>query len=561
MTGNEISSLMILSMEKPKTPQGDRHVESGSLNLELLQSISLAVAKARNVETVLQMIVSGLADEASFTLARIWLIAPGDICERCPMRGECPDRTECLHLKASMGKPTNPSSGDRWHGTDGDFQRFPLGTRIIGRIGATGQSEHLFETADDKEWIGRDDWLRREGIRSFVGHPLRFREEVLGVLGVFTRERLDSKKVAWLRLFADQAAVTIANTRAFEEIERLHRRLELENEYLREEVKVAHGFGDIVGQSPALRKVLDQVGLVGPADTTALISGESGTGKELIARAIHERSRRKDRPMVKVNCGSVPRELFESEFFGHVKGAFTGAIRDRIGRFQLADRGTLFLDEVGEIPVELQSKLLRVLQEGTFERVGEERTRTVDVRVIAATNRDLQEEVEAGRFREDLYYRLSVFPVHVAPLRHRLEDVPLLADHLLAQACRRLAVPLPKLKRRHVDALQRYSWPGNVRELQNVIERGAIRAQSGSLELDLPLRSNKSQPPGVAKAAPRSGEILSYGKLKRQERENLLAALEACHWRISGPNGAANLLGLRPTTLASKIKAFGLREE
>ena len=537
-------------------------IEPRSLDLELLQSISLAVAKARDVETVLQMIVTGLADEASCTLARIWLIGPGDICERCPMRVECPDQERCLHLRASMGKATNPLSGHRWYRMEGDFQRFPLGIRIIGRIGATGQSEHLFDTAGDKEWIGRDDWLHQEGIRSFVGHPLRFRGEVLGVLGVFTRERLGPEKAAWLRLFADHAAVAIANARAFEEIEQLHRRLELENEYLREEVKVAHGFGDMVGESSALRKVLDQIGLVGPADTTALISGESGTGKELIARAIHERSRRKDRPMVKVNCGSVPRELFESEFFGHVKGAFTGAIRDRVGRFQLADRGTLFLDEVGEIPLDLQSKLLRVVQEGTFERVGGDRTRKVDVRLIAATNRDLKREVEAGRFREDLYYRLSVFPINVAPLRERMDDVPILADHFLEETCRRLGVPPLKLKSRHVEALQRYSWPGNIRELQNIIERAAIGAQSGPLEFDLAIDSNDNQPaPGATiKSESRPKKVLKFSELKRLERENLLAALEATHWRISGPAGAAKLLGLRPTTLASKIKALGLRE-
>ena len=537
--------------------------EPRSLNLELLQSISLAVAGARDVETVLQMIVTGLADEASCTLARIWLVAPGDICERCPMRTECPDQAQCLHLKASMGRPTNPESGDRWHRMDGDFQRFPLGVRIIGRIGASGESERLLDTAGDKQWIGHDDWLRREGIRSFVGHPLSFRGEILGVLGVFTREGLGPQEVAWLRLFADHAAVAITNAQAFEEIEQLHRRLELENEYLRQEVKVAHGFGDLIGQSSALRKVLDQVGLVGPADTTALICGESGTGKELVAQAIHERSHRKDRAMVKVNCGSVPRELFESEFFGHVRGAFTGAIRDRVGRFQLADGGTLFLDEVGEIPLDLQSKLLRVLQEGTFDRVGEDRTRKVDVRVITATNRDLKQEVEAGRFREDLYYRLSVFPIEVAPLRERLDDVPMLAAHFLEVACRRLRVPPQKLKRRHVEALQRYHWPGNVRELQNIIERAVIGAQSGPLEFALPPDSHESQRTPIVGGRSKRGpnEILKYSDLKRQERENLLAALEAAHWRISGPAGAAKLLGLRPTTLASKIKALGLREE
>ena len=550
-------------MKMVEAQDSGEQVEPRSLNLDLLQSISLAVAKARDVETVLKMIVTGLAEEDSCTLARIWLTAPGDICERCALRAECPDQKRCLHLKASEGRPTTPLSGDRWYRMDGDFQRFPLGVRIVGRIGASGQSEHLFDTAGDRQWIGRDDWLRREGIRTFVGHPLQFRAEILGVLGVFTRERLDPEKVAWLRLFADHAAVAIANARAFEEIEQLQRQLELENEYLREEVKVAHGFGDMVGQSAALRKVLDQVGLVGPADTTALICGESGTGKELIARAIHERSRRKDRPMVTVNCGSVPRELFESEFFGHVKGAFTGTIRDRVGRFQLADGGTLFLDEVGEIPMDLQSKLLRVLQDGTFERVGEERTRKVDVRVVAATNRNLKQEAAAGRFREDLFYRLSVFPIEAAPLRERPGDVGLLAAHFLDQACRRLGVPAQRLKQRHVEALDSYGWPGNIRELQNVVERAVIGAKSGPLEFDLPKDSRPQQGTSGAeeKSRSRTSGILNYGELKRQERDNLLAALEATRWRMSGPAGAAKLLGLRPTTLASKIKALGLRED
>ncbi len=260
--------------------------EPEPLNLELLQSISVAVAEARGVGTVLQKIVMGLTDEASCTLARIWLTAPGDICERCALRAECPDQERCLHLKASVGKQTNPLSGHRWYRMDGDFQRFPLGVRIVGRIGATGQSEHLFDTAEDKEWIARDDWLHREGIRTFVGHPLTFRGEILGVLGVFTRERLSPEKVSWLRLFADHAAVAITNARAFEQIEQLRRRLESENEYLREEFKVAQGFGDMVGQSSALRTVLAQVGLVGPADTTVLICGESAfvTGSVTITR-------------------------------------------------------------------------------------------------------------------------------------------------------------------------------------------------------------------------------------------------------------------------------------
>ncbi len=256
-----------------------------------------------------------------------------------------------------------------------------------------------------------------------------------------------------------------------------------------------------------------------------------------------------------MNCASVPHELFESEFFGHVRGAFTGAVRDRMGRFQLADGGTIFLDEIGEIPLELQSKLLRVLQEGTFERIGEDRTRKVDVRVIAATNRDLEGEVAAGRFREDLYYRLSVFPVEVAPLRERADDIPLLTDHFLEEASRRLGVGKPTLRRRHIDQLQSYAWPGNVRELQNVVERAVIRAQSGPLEFELGERGAETPDTPANAEAP---GILTYDELKARERRNLVEALEATRWRVSGPQGAAALLGVRPTTLASKIKAFGL---
>jgi transcriptional regulator with GAF, ATPase, and Fis domain len=251
---------------------------------------------------------------------------------------------------------------------------------------------------------------------------------VLGVLAVFARGAVGTECMDWLRTIADHAAAAIATARAFERIEELKRRLELENEYLREEVTRAGAFGELVGQGPALEAVARQIDLVAPTDAAVLVLGESGTGKELVAREVHRRSKRAGRPLIKVNCAAVPRELYESEFFGHARGSFTGALRDRAGRFELADGGTLFLDEVGEIPLELQAKLLRVLQEGELERVGEERTRRVDVRLVAATNRDLRAEAEAGRFRQDLYYRLSVFPVELPPLRKRVEDIPLLAD-------------------------------------------------------------------------------------------------------------------------------------
>ncbi len=531
---------------------------------EALQSVALAMAQERAVETVLARIVGGLVDQPGVALARVWLIAPGDICQSCPMRPECPDQTRCLHLAASAGRPTD-SAAEPWTRLDGAFRRFPLNVRKIGHIGGTGSPVFLQDLAQESDWIVRPDWAQRERIQSFAGQPLSFRGEVLGVLAVFSRTRLDAAAFGWLRSFADHAAVAIANSCAFAEIERLREQLERENVYLREEVKGTLRFGEIVGESGALQKVLEQVELVAPTDAGVLILGESGTGKELVALAIHERSRRRTRPLIRVNCAAVPRELFESEFFGHVKGAFTGALKDRPGRFQLADGGTLFLDEVGEIPLELQSKLLRVIQEGQFERVGDDDTRRADVRVIAATNRDLKYEVDAARFREDLYYRLSLFPIEVPPLRARLEDVPPLAAHFAAVACRRLGYPAVRLTRRDVHALQRYDWPGNVRELQNVIERAIILSRGGPLRLDVARAENTPRRPGprtLSGPAPASSPpvgIVPAEEWKRRERENVLAALSRADWKIYGPRGAAGLLGLKPTTLISRMKAMGIR--
>jgi transcriptional regulator with GAF, ATPase, and Fis domain len=291
-----------------------------------------------------------------------------------------------------------------------------------------------------------------------------------------------------------------------------------------------------------------------PTDASVLILGESGTGKELIARAIHDRSKRSTQALVQVNCASVPRELCESEFFGHVKGACTGAVRDRVGRFQLADGGTLFLDEVGEIPLALQSKLLRVLQEGEFERVGEDRTRRVNVRMIAATNHQLEQEVAANRFRQDLYFRLSVFPLEVPPLRERREDIPTLAVHFVARIAARLHVPAPRLSEANVAELCRYAWPGNVRELQNVIERAVILSQRKPLHLDL----REPAGAGVVGLAAGFPAPLTRKQLLELERRSIQEALQKSGGKIYGPGGAAELLGMRPTMLSSKIAALGI---
>jgi transcriptional regulator with GAF, ATPase, and Fis domain len=289
-----------------------------------------------------------------------------------------------------------------------------------------------------------------------------------------------------------------------------------------------------------------------------LVLGESGTGKEVIARRIHERSLRRDRPLITVNCASIPRELFESEFFGHVKGAFTGAVRDRAGRFQAADGGTLFLDEIGEIPFELQSKLLRAIQEGQFERVGEERTRRVDVRIVAASNRDLAQEIARDRFRQDLYYRLSVFPIQLPPLRDRIDDIPELTTYFVKAASARLGVPAATVSRPQLDVLRRYGWPGNIRELQNVIERAVILARGEPLRLDLALPAGALDLPPARRERPAEATegFVTDREFRKRERQNLLAALVDAGWKIYGRDGAAERLGMKPTTLASRMRSL-----
>jgi transcriptional regulator with GAF, ATPase, and Fis domain len=326
-------------------------------------------------------------------------------------------------------------------------------------------------------------------------------------------------------------------------------------------VGTTSAFGEIIGQGRGWRQIAGQIEIVAPTDATVLVLGETGTGKELIAREIHRRSRRKGKPLVRVNCACIPKELFESEFFGHARGAFTSAVTDRIGRFEAAAGGTLFLDEVAEIPLELQSKLLRVLQEKAYERVGETRSRTADVRIVAATNRDLKQQVTSGRFREDLYYRLNVFPIKVAPLRERKEDIPLLASHFMEIAVTELRCPRPRLTRAGIERLLDYDWPGNIRELGNVIQRSVIFAQGGVLEFDLPMGNAPlgSTVPELASADDGNAEYLTETELRRRERENLFIVLQRTGWRIKGVAGAAELLGVRPTTLVSRIEKLGLR--
>jgi formate hydrogenlyase transcriptional activator len=335
---------------------------------------------------------------------------------------------------------------------------------------------------------------------------------------------------------------------SLDEIDRLNRQLRAENVYLHEELKSRHHFDEIVGNSDALSLVLARVEQVAATQSTVLLLGESGTGKALFAHAIHERSPRRQRPFVEVNCAALPAGLIESELFGHEKGAFTGAVAQRLGRFEIADDGTLFLDEVADLPLDLQGRLLRVLQEGKFERVGSSRTRHVDVRVVAATNQDLEAAVRAGRFRVDLYYRLSVFPIVLPPLRDRAEDIPPLLWFFVTRLQRRMGRHIERVPRAAMDALQRYHWPGNVRELQNVVERAMIRSTGDVLEIDESFDTGRRLP--KVPAADRT--------LAAVERAHIEAVLGKCGWRINGPGGAAETLALNPNTLRFRMKKLGI---
>ena len=524
------------------------------------------IAHEQSVDHVLQRLISSAMERPRSDLAcvQIWLVDKGDLCSVCPQRPKCPDQTRCLHLVAGGGYSIS-HSGARLPRFDDPNARMPLGVGLVGRVAAIGQQLFLNDLNETPGVSGEPDccvkWMKQEQIRGFHGSPITFKGEVLGVIAAFHREAIPREVRPWGQIFADHIGAAIANARAFEEIQRLKVQLEEQNAYLEEEVVEARAFGDLVGQSAALRHIVSQIDMVAPTNASVLILGETGTGKELVAREIHHRSQRKDRPLIRVNCASIPKELYESEFFGHARGAFTGAIKDRAGRFETAEGGTIFLDEIGEVPLELQSKLLRVLQEKRYERVGEDRTRLADVRIVGATNRDLKKEVAAGRFREDLYYRLNVFPIQVPALKERTEDIPLLARHFIDLSVKELRCPKPRLTRAGIVKLQSYDWPGNIRELRNVIERGVIISRGGALDFDLPVTDS---PPAPSRSTPREvdgidPEFFTEPEMQRRERENLLLILQKADWKIKGVDGAAELLGVKPTTLLSRMKKMGLK--
>jgi formate hydrogenlyase transcriptional activator len=376
----------------------------------------------------------------------------------------------------------------------------------------------------------------------------------------------DERAIDLIKIFAARASAELKRQRAevelhqaLEQVKALQKKLEAENVYLQEEIRSEHNFNEMVGTSPALLDLLSKVERIAATDSTVLLLGDTGTGKELIARAIHSRSRRKDRPLVKVNCGAIPAGLVESELFGHMKGAFTGALERRMGRFELADGGALFLDEVGELPLDTQVKLLRVLQEQEFEPVGSGRTVHVDVRIIAATNRDLQEAVNAGRFRTDLFYRLNVLPLKVPPLRERRSDIPKLVAFFLERFCKRAGKQIDGVSQETMQLLLRYAWPGNIRELQNVIERGVALAQGKVLKLGPDLLPIERQSDNLY--SPRNLASASNGSLEplvEVEKNHIVAVLKHTNGVIEGEHGAAKILDLHPNTLRSRMKKLGI---
>jgi formate hydrogenlyase transcriptional activator len=410
---------------------------------------------------------------------------------------------------------------------------------------------HIRPDLKEEQVFLEDRWYVQEGLGRMINLPLLVRDRCLGVLNIGSIESgaPDQGDLEFLTQAAMQIAYAIDHVQAYEQIDRLREQLAKENVYLTEELKLMKHAGSLVGRSLAFRHVIGLARDVAPTPSTVFITGETGTGKELIAQAIHDWSPRHSKPMVQVNCASFPAGLVESELFGHERGAFTGADRAREGRFELAHGGTLFLDEIGEMPLETQAKLLRVLQDGMIDRLGGKQPVRVDVRVVAATNRNLPAAVKAGTFRADLFYRLNVFPINVPPLRNRPDDIPLLARHFLQRYCVKLSRSCKDIEQTSLERLIRYTWPGNVRELENVIERAMILSREPMLRIDEHVLG--SQDSSFSAAAPAS--------LKDLERQHILQTLTLTNWRIEGSDGAAMRLGIPPSTLRSRMKQFGMK--
>jgi formate hydrogenlyase transcriptional activator len=520
----------------------------------MLARITREITATADLGAVLQSVVTALVEQTGMAFSRVWLYVPEHECDWCRAHGRpanalVPPGGTGLHLSAAAGVL---SSLDRPN------HALPLEASATPAIVAAKRTPIRTENILDDPGFGTSqaqaDVLRPIGAKGAAAYPLVFRGELLGSIGMVARRSIDDEEFQLMGIFADQAAMAIKSAQMFRELQRYRDRLEVENAYLQEQIHEERGWEGIIGESPAIREVLRRVQQVAPVDTTVLLTGETGTGKELIARALHEGSSRKARALIKINCGAIPHGVVESELFGHERGAFTGALQRRIGRFELAHTSTLFMDEVGELPLDTQVKLLRVLQEREFERVGATRPQAVDVRLIAATNRDLETEVGEGRFRADLFYRLNVFPIRVPPLRERPSDIPLLVQHFLNQFSRKLAKPLRKMTSDSLARLQAYTWPGNIRELQNVVERACVLADGPVVEIQggmLPA-NRIAVDDGLSVV---EGPIV---RLDENERNHIRRALAATKGKVHGAGGAAELLGINANTLRSRMRKLGI---
>jgi formate hydrogenlyase transcriptional activator len=522
--------------------------ERPEVRAQLILEVAKAASSHLELSEVLEALIAALKPTIRFDAISVFVIE-GEYArlhslhvERVGRRpGESVEST-IARAASSANMPANPIIRQR------------LSQHHVSVVAST-LKPYVCGDLESQKRFPEDERLLQYGVHSYISLPLLKRGALLGTVDFvsFEKRNFDSGEVQLLQDVSEIVSIAVSNALAFEEINALKEQLQAENRLLQDEIVQTSIFEEIVGSSQSLRKVLTVIDRVAPTDSTVLITGETGTGKELIAHAIHRRSPRSGRALVKVNCAALPSELIASELFGHEKGAFTGALQQRIGRFETAHSGTIFLDEIGELTSEMQIALLRVLQEKEFERVGGNRTIHTDVRVITATNRDLQREVNEGRFRADLYYRLNVFPIHVPALKERADDIPILVDYFISRFATRMGKRIRQVERATLDAMQQYSWPGNIRELQNVIERGVILADSEVFRLEpgtLPEQSQSSSEPTVA-GLPNSRD---------QQQARIEAVLRETRGRIAGPDGAAARLGIPASTLESRIKALKINK-